>query len=469
MVLLCLVARADEGQRLARIGSSFGSLVVHFETDPQGAELWVGDRLQGMAGSGSGDFLIARQAFASHPLDEPLPIRFHRPGYADATARMSWRELEKLAALPGGGDGRCYRLRPQSLGAWWERYPLPLTLLGLALTAGLGLGMRRFLRARRRQAWESRLAALTASADCKDPMILRRLGRFRLVQRLGAGGMATVYRGVPEETLEEAESVAIKMVKTEEWSPEYLDRFDREIQVSMKLNHPNVVRVVDWGEQDGLPYLAMEFLRARTLSECIPPGGMDSQTALAVVESLTEALAYAHEMGIVHRDLKPANVMMTERGVLKLMDFGLARDHRVATITQTGHAMGTPAYIPPEAITARSGPEHLTPLSDQYSYGVMLYEIFCGRRPFEDTQAVRILLMHMTAVPPGVRVFRPELPAPLEKALLRMLERDPQARFASIRDAGRAVASALQGVRFPARWQAPAPPDEDETQVVSGN
>lgn len=321
--------------------------------------------------------------------------------------------------------------------SFWLRRTAPLWLAGgLGLLGLLVLRLRRRSRLAQLQARERRLAQLVQPSA--DPLVGSLVGPYRLLARLGAGGMARVYRAVPDESLDESHQCALKIVRPERDTPEFRMRFQREIQVSMTLSHPNVIRVVDFGSQDELDYLATELILGTTLKEKIPPEGLPVEQALAYFLPLLQGLEYAHARGIIHRDLKPDNVMVDLQGRIKLMDFGLARNHQAPVITVAGGVMGTPDYMAPEQLGERPNPD---PLSDQYSAGLILYRLLCGRLPFDDQDTMALIYATVHHQPPPPRQFRPDLPEVLEQIVLRTLAKDPSQRFPNIT----ALREALEG------------------------
>ncbi len=399
---------------------SEGALSLHFSD--LGSEIRIGDK---------------------PPDDRPHNFRFDCSGFGSLEKTWSWNQL---LALEKNHTVTKIEL-PLSFNpvGWFRRHPLGC-LVGLSalLVAAAALN-NRLQSARHLAKKDELLQALTADADVRDHFIMQSLGGYRLVQRLGAGGMALVYKGVPVDTLDENAAVAIKVIKPEEMNKEFEKRFEREIKVSMKLNHPNVVRVVTWGSQEGLHYLVMELVNGKPLSHYLPENGMSLEEVRRYAPPIFEALAYAHKLGIVHRDLKPDNVMVTNRGLVKLMDFGLARNREVKTVTVTGSVMGTPQYMAPEQIMSGPRTEGLDDRSDQYALGCMLFEMLCGHRPFEHEEPMKVIMMHLTADPPLLSTRRAGLPPALEKFISRMLLKDPNARYPSMQEASLAFMQALDG------------------------
>ena len=270
-----------------------------------------------------------------------------------------------------------------------------------------------------------------------DPMVGRRLDQYLITHKLGSGGMAAVYRAIPYDSLDETQAVALKLILDESRDPEFFHRFRREVEVTKSLNHPNTLRLFGWGEQDGLFFLVMELVEGKPLRT--PPGGFSLSQFRAYLPGLMAGLLYAHDQGIVHRDLKPDNLMVMANGQIKVMDFGLARSHEMKTVTATGTALGTPAYMPPEQILGESP----TPLSDQYSLGVTFYEMLCGRRPFEYEELMALIQAQLQeeAMPPSL--YREDIPLELEQVVMQMLCKDPARRFRDLREVQRALDEAF--------------------------
>lgn len=391
---------------LALAAAGQEKLVVKFATVPPSEVYDVGDAVRGgpVGHSDRGVTLEVEGLRASHR----FTLEFRAPGYqplrrnyvlADLRAGSSQREVVRLPYA----DWRT--------AAWEWRWALAggglVCLLVLAPLPGL---------------WR-RHQELNRRAQVRGET----LGPWRLLDVLGRGGMATVYRAVPEATLDAGEAVAVKVMK-----PEYSERerFLREYRVTRDLSHLGIVRVVDGGVTDeGVLYIAMELIEGQPLEELIPPGGLPVSEALSHFHSLLDALAYAHARGIVHRDLKPRNVMITRKGRVKLMDFGLARGADLSKITDTGTLMGTPAYVAPEQI---AGGRELDARTDQYALGVMLFELVTGRRPFESPQPMAVLMAHLKESPPSPREFRPDLPATVEAVILRLLAKAPEDRYPDV-------------------------------------
>lgn len=274
-----------------------------------------------------------------------------------------------------------------------------------------------------------------------DPWLGSRLGPYQLVDVIKRGGLATIYKGVCQESGRE---VAIKTLRPEYLEPEFHRRFGREIKLSMKLKHPNVVRTLDWGQQDQITYLVFEYVPGVALSHWMGSKGMDLARLVPILGQVIDGLAYAHSLGVVHRNLKPENILIQPDHVVKLVDFGLARDQSVETVTQVGRVVGTPEYMAPEQVLRQPGRKELSVSTDQYALGILLFEALTGRRPFEWDDPVKLIEMHIQASPPSLRSFRPDLPEALDKVIGTMLKKNVEDRFPSISEAGEALLAALQ-------------------------
>lgn len=358
------------------------------------------------------------------------PSRFELSGHGfTGTARLDLETARQLESR-----GQAYHVadwRSTSYGAQLtylgRRYRLLWTLIGLSLLGLTGWFWRRRAQLGCLRLRQRRLDELIRPSS--DPMVGTKIGPYRLIDRLGAGGMARVYRAVPDESLDTEKVCALKIVRPERDTPEFRLRFQREIQVTMTLDHPNVIRVLDFGSLEEVDFLATELISGVTLKEKIPPAGLPLFQALSYFLPLLEALEYAHGRGIVHRDLKPDNVMVDERGRVKLMDFGLARNDTVQALTAVGGVMGTPDYMAPEQLGERPEPRAL---SDQYSAGLILYRLLCGRLPFDDQDTMALIYATVHDLPPPPRRFRRDLSVEVEEIVLRTLAKDPAQRFPDI-------------------------------------
>ncbi len=248
-------------------------------------------------------------------------------------------------------------------------------------------------------------------------------GRYRVLQRIGSGGMADVW--LAEDTHLQRQ-VALKVLHARfAQDREFVERFRREAEAAAGLQHPNIVSVFDRGEVDGTYYIAMQHLEGRTLKQLID-GGLNTEQAVVYVRQVLEGARFAHRHGIVHRDLKPQNVIVDDEGKATVTDFGIARAG-VSEITQAGSVMGTPHYLSPEQAQGLD----VTAVSDLYSVGVMLYEALTGRVPFEADSAVAVAMKQVSQPPQRPSSINPQVSPALDAAVMRALEKEPGQRFQS--------------------------------------
>jgi beta-lactam-binding protein with PASTA domain/predicted Ser/Thr protein kinase len=247
-------------------------------------------------------------------------------------------------------------------------------------------------------------------------------GRYKVLTKLGAGGMADVYCAEDQQL---GRKVALKLLHRRfAEDAEFVERFRREASSAAGLQHPNVVSVYDRGEWDGTYYIAMEYLPGRSLKDAIrQEAPLDPVRAIDITVQILKAARFAHRKGIVHRDLKPHNVMMDDEDRVKVTDFGIARAG-ASDMTETGSIMGTAQYLSPEQAQGHA----VSQSSDLYSIGVILFELLTGHVPFDAESAVTIALKHVSEAPPAPTVFDPSVPPALEAVTLWALEKDPAAR-----------------------------------------
>jgi eukaryotic-like serine/threonine-protein kinase len=265
-------------------------------------------------------------------------------------------------------------------------------------------------------------------------------GRYRVLNRLGSGGMADVYCA---EDTQLGRKVAVKLLyRRFAEDSEFVERFRREASSAAGLQHPNIVGVFDRGEWDGTYYIAMEYLKGHTLKQLVREhGAMPPELAVDITIQVLRAAKFAHKRGVVHRDIKPHNVILDEEGRAKVTDFGIARAG-ASDMTETGSIMGTAQYLSPEQ--AQGQP--VSPRSDLYSIGVMLYELLTGRVPFDAESPVTIALKHVSEPPVPPSELNPAIPPALEAVVLRALEKEPSRRFA---DADEFAAALLEARERP--------------------
>ena len=251
-------------------------------------------------------------------------------------------------------------------------------------------------------------------------------GRYRLEARIGTGGMSSVYRAL-DETLERP--VAIKLMNREiATDSDQLERFRREARAVAQLSHPHIVGVIDYGEDQGRPYIVLEYVEGETLKERIRRNGeLDVAEAVAYAIEIARALGAAHARHIVHRDVKPQNVLIDEEGSAKVTDFGIARSLDDDGLTADGRVLGTTDYVSPEQALGHD----VAGQSDLYSLGIVLYEMLTGGVPFRGENQVAVAMKHVREELPDVQALRPEVSASLAAVIDRATAKDLHARYRS--------------------------------------
>jgi eukaryotic-like serine/threonine-protein kinase len=280
-------------------------------------------------------------------------------------------------------------------------------------------------------------------------------GRYELQELVGAGGMSSVFKA--RDTLLER-NVALKILHEHFGSDEeYAERFRREARAVAQLSHPSIVTVIDRGEADGRHFIVFEYVEGRSLKELVEETGpLPVRRALEIALEVAGALAFAHRAGIVHRDVKPQNVLLNGDGKAKVTDFGIARSLDVEHgMTKTGTVLGTSNYIAPEQASG----DIVSPQTDVYSLGVVLFELLTGKLPFEGENFVQIAMKHINESPPNVATLRPEVPPRVAAAVERALAKKPGDRFESMETFADELAACLAGL-------AEAPAGDDATMIV---
>ncbi|MCZ2123294.1 MAG: serine/threonine protein kinase [Anaerolineales bacterium] len=268
------------------------------------------------------------------------------------------------------------------------------------------------------------------------------LGTYRIIEQIGEGGMASVYKAYQVSM---DRNVAIKVLPGQlAESPEFVKRFQQEARIIARLEHPYILPVFDYGEENGIAYFVMRYLEAGTLKDKMQAGQLSLKEIDKIFMQLTDALGYAHGQGIVHRDLKPANVLVDSTGHIFLTDFGIAKLLESASprLTQTDAILGTPAYISPEQ--AAAGP--IDQRSDIYSLGVILYEMVAGRVPFVADTPLAVILKHLNEPLPLPSIVKPDIPMFVEQTIIKALAKDPKDRYATTAEFAAAWRHSLDGV-----------------------
>jgi serine/threonine-protein kinase len=297
----------------------------------------------------------------------------------------------------------------------------------------------------------------TKSSTMEDAWLGKLIeGKYRIVEKLGAGGAGAVYRG--EHTLMER-TVAIKVLHAhlaEAETDEFLKRFQREAHVASKLLHANVVTLFDYGIEDGAPFLVMQYVEGRTLKDIINTEGqpLPVDRICRLMKQITDAMAEAHSLGVIHRDLKPDNIMIQQKPDgsehVWILDFGIAKPSSTEedvslTLTRVGTFVGTPQYMSPEQALSKE----LKASSDIYSLGIILYEMLSGQVPFQTTSPMELLVQHISATPPPLRVVRPEiyLKSGISDVVMKALSKEPTARHQTARELYQDLHSAVEKVK----------------------
>ena len=270
-----------------------------------------------------------------------------------------------------------------------------------------------------------------------DDLIGRSLGQYTIIEEIGRGGMATVYRAMQQSI---NRVVAVKVLPRHLMhDPSFLERFEREVEVISQLEHPHILPIYDYGHDQGVPYIAMRYLGGGSLADRIHTSVPSIEQIEQPLNQIAQALDYAHKQSIIHRDLKPGNIMLDENDNAYLSDFGIAR---VMGSELTGSAIiGTPAYMSPEQA-------HGIPLdgrSDVYALGIVLFELLTGHEPFQAETPMGMLLMHIQEPLPSLSRMRSDIPPAIESVVVRATAKTPNERYASAGEMAQAFTEALRG------------------------
>jgi serine/threonine protein kinase len=268
-------------------------------------------------------------------------------------------------------------------------------------------------------------------------LIGRTLGKCRIVEEIGRGGMAVIYKAY-QESLDRY--VAVKILRAKQAPPDFSERFNREARAAARLSHPNILPIYDFGHEEGMSYIVMKFVPTGTLRERMK-GAMAPEEAERFVNQIAAALDHAHERDVLHRDVKPGNVLLDEEDWVLLADFGLAKLMASdAQLTASGVGVGTPAYMSPEQgqgidVDARA---------DVYSLGAMLYEMATGSVPFKAETPMAVALMHIMDPLPPPRGVKPDLPPKVEQVIIKAMAKDREERYQSAGEMAQALRQALK-------------------------
>lgn len=280
-------------------------------------------------------------------------------------------------------------------------------------------------------------------------------GRYRIIEEIGQGGMGKVYKAFDTKV---QEKIALKIIRPEiARDRTVIERFRNELKLARQITHPHVCRVFDIGEDGGTPFLTMEYVPGKNLALMIRmTGPLAPETAVDYARQIAEGLAAAHRLGVIHRDLKPHNILIDESGTAKIMDFGLARSVQAEGVTGDGRPMGTPEYMSPEQVDGQPADER----SDIYAFGLVLYEMVTGKRPFTGDTPLSVALKHKISSPPPPGELNPRVPAELEALILQCLAKDKARRP---QQAGEILAK-LDAIRIKTS-NAPRGPDRTSSTV----
>ncbi len=285
-------------------------------------------------------------------------------------------------------------------------------------------------------------------SEQRDDLIGKSLGQYEILEEVGRGGMATVYKA---RQLSINRTVAVKVLPRHFLhDPGFFERFEREVDVIAHLEHPHILPIYDYGKADDMPYIAMRFLGGGSMAQVVRRGIPKIDSLDRPFTQVAQALDHAHRQGIIHRDLKPGNIMLDEEGNAYLSDFGIAR---VLGSNLTGSMIiGTPAYMSPEQ--ANGFP--LDARSDLYSLGIVLFELITGREPFQAETPMALLLKHINEPVPPLSSFRSDIPDAVELVIMKATAKDPNARYTSASEMAKAFSDALRDPRQSTRSSAPA-------------
>jgi len=255
---------------------------------------------------------------------------------------------------------------------------------------------------------------------------LTRIGRYEILDEIGRGGFATVYKARDTKLKRD---VALKVLHPQlTTDPQFVQRFHQEAEAAAKIEHPHIVTIYDVGEEDGQHYLAMTLLPGRTLDKWLVGGPLPAERAISIVEQIAEALDAIRAQGLVHRDVKPGNIMVDDAGQATLLDFGIVRAAEGTQITKTMAVLGTPTYMAPEQAEPE-GAADVDWRADVYALGVVAYEMLVGQPPFIGKSSTAVLYKHVHEAPPAPTRLNPALPPRLEPVLLKGLAKRREDRF----------------------------------------
>ena len=286
--------------------------------------------------------------------------------------------------------------------------------------------------------------------------------RYELVEFIGKGGMALVYRAIDKRT---GHNVAVKILRPEyNQDAEFCTRFEREAVAASKMSHHNIVNLLDVGQDGDMRYLVMEYVRGRTLKEVIKQQGrLKPAVAAQIGIRILSALQHAHKNGIIHRDIKPQNILVHSDGLIKVGDFGIARVVGSNTISTDDIVMGSVHYFSPEQAKG----EPVTAASDLYSVGVVLYEMLTGKPPFDGETPIAIAMQHIGGKAQPIHEINPSVPPAMERVVEKAMERRPERRYQSALEMAQDLQRAMQEPE--GAWMGPVPQPSSPSEQISGD
>ena len=282
-------------------------------------------------------------------------------------------------------------------------------------------------------------------------MTSEKFGRYEINKEIGRGGMAAVFHAYDPRF---ERDVAIKVLPREFLhDPQFRARFEREAKTVALLEHPAIVPVYDFGEEEGQPYIVMRYMSGGSLSERLTSGPLPLHDVVEMITRLAPALDAAHSKGIIHRDLKPGNILFDQYGNSFLSDFGIARLTQSSSATLTGGAiLGTPAYMSPEQV---QGGLEIDGRSDIYSMGVILYQLLSGKTPYRADTAAKLMMMHILEPVPHILDEKGDLPPAFDEIIEKAMAKDPDDRFQTTVDLSKSVEKAIKSAESETHIGAP--------------
>lgn len=273
-----------------------------------------------------------------------------------------------------------------------------------------------------------------------DRLIGKTLGGCRIIRQLGRGGMSTIYLAHQESVGRE---VALKVLSPNLLGDKtFMDRFTREVQTTARLQHPHIIPVYDYGEEDGLPFIVMAYVPGGSVEDLLAAGPVEPQRSAALVTQIATALDYANERGVIHRDIKPANILLDSQHNAILTDFGIAKVIAATDSLTIDTIVGTFAYLAPETLSQNNP---ITPAADVYSLAVTLYQLLTGELPFKATDSVSMMWAHVNQPVPIIAPDHPELPPTIDILLQKALAKSPAARYSGAGDLAQDLTQVLGG------------------------